>query len=291
MFPLVAESIHSGPAALSLPPTNRPVPLSYANSRATESEVSVASELHKIDSCLGEEVYLFPMSDGSLLVQGLVDSASRREKIREALKTVSGPFRTEIYVPRELKDGSELYKPPDQVALERPAGTGASAMLADLSGTSVPLHEMLYQHFYKPGASPQDTDKQVALFSDQVVTLARQAFLHAWALKRLDREFSDKRTAGLSAAALDKVEQMREDHRRWITTIAGREAEMLAPVAEPEVTSSVSQMKSGQDSDALLRLAQEQNDLVRSLFTISSQAPNVSSELSRLVSVLKQMGT
>lgn len=287
MFPPIEESRSPMPER-PVSQANRVVPLTYANSPATESEVSLALELHKIDSCLGEEIYLFPMSDGSLLVQGLVDSPSRRERIREALHSARGTFRVEIYVPRELKNGSELYKPPDQ-AIPEARSANDSATLSDLSGTSVPLHEMLYQHFYKPGTPQSDTDKEVALFSNQVVTLARQAFLHAWALKKLNREFSSHRTSGLPAATLLQVEQMREDHRHWLTTIASREAEMLISVAGPEIASSANQITTAQDSDALLQLAQEQNDLVRSLFTISSQSSATTSGLARLIHILKQM--
>jgi anti-sigma factor RsiW len=282
----------SATAARPEPLVNKAVPLSYANSHATEGEVVLAETLHKLDTCLGEEINLFPMSDGSLLVQGLVDNAARRDTIRLALKSVSGSLRVEVYVPRELKSGSELYKPPDQSLEGLPApSTSPSATLADLSGGSMPLHEMLYRHFLKADASPQDTDKQVALFSDEIVTLARQTFLHAWALERLDREFSPGRTAGLPAPVMQKIEQMRQDHRRWISTITHRQAEMLTPIAVPDLTSNAAQVTDGQDSDTLLRLAQEQNDLVRALFTTSQQTPQSATSLTRLIVVLKHLGT
>ena len=56
-----------------LPSLKKPSPLMYASSRASEHEVVVAAALHKLDACLGEEIYVFPMSDGTVLVQGLVD--------------------------------------------------------------------------------------------------------------------------------------------------------------------------------------------------------------------------
>jgi hypothetical protein len=279
--------------ARSLPELSRPVPLSYANSHASEAEVSVADALHRVDACLGEEIYLFPMSDGSLLVQGLVDSSARRDIIRQALKSAAGPLRVEVYVPRELKNGSELYPSPDPSAPEPRGGdSSASATLADLSGATVPLHETLYAHFYKLGSSAEDVNKQVALFSDEIVTLARQTFLHAWALKRLDREFSPERTAGLSAAVLQKVEQIRRDHERWISTITHRQTDMLSPIAGSDVTSGVARaVAGGESSDTLLRLAQEQNDLVRSLFTTSPRTPETATSLTRLMVVLRHLGS
>ncbi len=289
--PFEPSSISPDPVH-SLPQLSRPVPVPYARSRATEGEVSLAEALHRLDSCLGEEVYVFPMSDGSLLVQGLVDSPARRTALREALRPVSGSFRVEVYVPREIRNGSELYKPPDQAAEDSSTSTSPeSATLADLSGTGVPLHDVLYQHFSKPGDSSEDTNKQVALFSNEIVTLARQTFLHAWALKRLEREFSPARSSGLPASVLQRIEQMREDHRRWISTITKRQAEMLAPVAGPEVMSGVENVARAQDSDTLLRLAQEQNELVRMLFTTSPQTPVPATGLARLITVLKHMGS
>src|SRR5262249_17295936 len=96
--------------------SHRPTPLHYANSSATEQEVAVAAALHNVDACLGEEINLFPMSDGSLLVQGLVDGSARRDALRRALRTIPGTLRVEVFIPRELKSGSELYGPPDQLA-------------------------------------------------------------------------------------------------------------------------------------------------------------------------------
>jgi hypothetical protein len=283
----------SASQARALPQLNRPVPLSYANSHASEGEVSVALALHTVDACLGEEIYLFPMSDGSLLVQGLVDSTARREIIRQALKSVAGPIQVEVYIPRELKNGSELYKSPDPSVPESAGGNNSpSTTLANLSGASMPLHETLYAHFYKPGSSSEDVNKQVALFSDEIVTLARQTFLHAWALKRLDREFSPERTSGLPAPARQKIEQMRRDHDRWISTITRRQTDMLSPIAGPDIASGVAQaVASRENSDTLLRLAQEQNDLVRSLFTTSQRTQETATSLTRLMVVLRHLGS
>ena len=288
---------HSSPGnAGATPPLQKSVPLNYANSRATSEEIEAAEALHKVDACLGEEVYLFPMSDGSLLVQGLVDSPARREAIRQSLRTVSGPLRMEIYVPRELKNGSELYSPPDRFAGGAEAGENAAGSvpttLADLSSSSMPLHDRIYKHLSRSGVPGEETEKEVAIFSNEVVTHARQTFLHAWALKKLDREFSPERVSGLSASELREVEKIRQDHQKWIANLADRQAEMLFTIADSPAVASMSEAASGQtDSDTLLRLAREQNDLVRSLFTTSQQRPEASSSLSRLMVVLRRMGS
>jgi len=279
--------------ASSAPRSNRVVPLTYLNSTASEAEVAVANVLHGSDACLGEELHIFPMSDGSLLVQGLMDSGARRDAVRRALKSVPGPLTIEIYLPRELKSGTQLLKPPDEPigpdATEPRAAIGTT--LADLSNQQIPLHDMLYRHFSNESSTKEETERQVNAFSNEVVTLARQTFLHAWALKRLDREFSGKRTSSLPPTAAQAVQRMREDHRRWIATISHRQAQTLGSVVESSATTSLgASVDSNADTDTLLRLAQEQNDLVRTLFTISSRPTQPSASVTRLLALLRQMG-
>jgi hypothetical protein len=276
------------------PALRAPVPLTYANSRATVQEVEIADALHRVDACLGEEVYLFPMSDGSLLVQGLVDTPARREAIKQSLKSIGGSMRFEVYVPRELKNGSELFNPPDRFAGDSAESEGSAAgvttTLADLSNASMPLHDRIYKHVSRPGVATADTEKEVAIFSNEVVTHARQAFLHAWALKKLDREFSAERTSGLPAATMRQVERIRQDHQKWIANLAQRQAEMLSGIADTPLAAAISDPATRRDSDTLLRLAREQNDLVRSLFTTSQQGTEASASLTRLMAVLRHMG-
>jgi hypothetical protein len=85
---------------------------------------------------------------------------------------------------------------------------------------------------------------------------------------------------------------MRRDHLRWISSLSRRQADMLSQVTHlPAKNQPVDAMANAvSDSDALIRLAQEQNDLVRSLFTVSAAAPETDSTLSRLLSVLHRMG-
>jgi hypothetical protein len=279
--------------ARKLPAFSKPVPLSYAESHATPEEVAIASALHKSDACLGEEIYVFPMSDGTLLVQGLVDDAARREAIVRTLRSVAHNVRIEIYLPREIKNGSDLYNPPEQFTEIAPVGLGGEqgATLADLSSGQSPLYERLNRHFSQPGISREDADKQVDVFSSEMVTIARQTFLHAWALKRLDGEFSASRTANLSAVELQEIDQMRQDHRRWIATLARRESEMLSPIAGPADAASSASHTGIPDSDTMLALARTQNELVRALFADSRQAAQADANLSRLLAVVRRMGS
>ena len=290
-----ADVVDSMGRAQSAPPLPKAMPVSYANSRATQAEVQVAQALHSVDACLGEEVHIFPMSDGSLLVQGLVDKAERKSAIRAALKKLDASLRIEIYLPRELRNGSELYNPPD-------AGEAGSSVdlpssettLADLSSGRVPLYSQMHDHFAKPSENAEETERQINAFSNEVVTLARQTFLHAWALKRLDVEFATERTAGLPPSVLQEIDKIRGDHRRWIATISHQQAQMLSELPGIDVNAAAVEAgaSGGSDSDSMLRLAREQNDLVRSLFTTSvSSKQEPAPGLARLLAVLRRMGS
>jgi len=269
----------------------RAVPLTYANSQASEIEVSAAAALHQVDSCLGEEVYLFPMSDGSLLLQGLVATPARRDTIRQSLTSVSGDLHVDVYLPREIRSGTQLLNPPDQSPGNLPQADASSSKLtiADAVVDQIPLYQNLYKHFAQSGTDREATDKQVLIFSNEVVTLARQTFLHAWALKKLDREFTAARTAGLSSEALKKIESMRASHRQSVATLARQQQAMLSQVADPTITANAAQLASVSEED-LLVLAREQSELVRSLFTPSASVRDSVTSLTKLLALLRHMG-
>jgi len=294
LFPPVTDTHAATSNPRSLPALTKPTPLSYSNSKATVREVAVAAALHKVDACLGEEVYIFPMSDGSLLVQGLVDSAARRDAIRQALRTVGSDVHIEVYTPHDIKTGAELYNPPDQFSIQAASDAGSSntASMADMSSTQTPLYARLTQHFARPGEAEEDTQKQVSVFSNEVVVTARQTFLHAWALKRLESEFSPTRTSGLPADSLVLIDQIRGDHRRWISTLAQRQSELLSQIADASAPVDPSSPNLAKlDADSLLHMAEAQNDLVRSLFTVAAPGKDANPSLARLIALLHRMGS
>jgi hypothetical protein len=268
----------------------RATPLSYAATRATDDEVHLNVALHQADACLGDEIHVFPMSDGSLFVQGLVDKADRRDAVKKALQAADPAAPIQIFLPQELRTSSQLFNLPYEAPVLLPTPRADFAATA-ASGSSqrIPLYEQLFQHFARPGTSPESTEEQINAFSDEAVTLSRQTFLHAWALKKLDLEFSPERSTGLSPSARQELERMRQDHRRRIASISRRQSEMLAQVgatASPLASNSVNAL----DTDTLLRLAREQNDLVRSLFTVSNNLTETGPSVSRLLDILHRIG-
>lgn len=270
-------------------PTFRPVPVAYLATTPTEVEVAAIAALHKVDACLGEEVNVFPMSDGSVMVQGLVDRTERRDAIRRALSNVHGDFTVHVITPGEVHSAADLLTPPDQIPARSPAGGHASTMtLADLSSEQMPIYVQLMAHFSANGRSHDDAQEQVAAFSNELVNSARQSLLHAWAMKRLDHEFPAERTASLSPEQSRTIEQIRSDHRRWIAILSRRQREMLAQIGVEAVAGKP--LPDDASSDLILQTAEAENSLIRSLFTVSSDGGDTSGALSRLLSLLEQLG-
>ena len=273
----------------SLPGLTKLSPLTYANSVASEQEVAAAAALHKLDACMGEEVYVFPMSDGTILVQGLVDRPERRDAIRSALHSLRFPVTVQVFTPKELVGGAMLFPPPDQLAAATlPRGSAGKITIADASGREIPLYDEISRHVMKPGITDEELHQRVASFSNEAVTLSRQALLHAWALRRLETEFSERRVAQLPPGARQEAERLRTEHRQAISKLTRRQAELLASgTGRPQVAPGTAEPP--QDAETLLRLAQRQNQLMRRLFTVSEPVDDSQASLNDLFTTLHQI--
>lgn len=262
-------------------------PLSYAQTTASAQEVQLSETLHDLDTCLGEEVYVLPMSDGSLLVQGIVEQATKRDAIRAALQKMPFPVGIRLYVPSELSKSPSLFNSPFTTGRGTASSLSAPVTLADFSNQQTVIYGQLSKHFVEQGLSAEDADRKVAEVSNEIVTLSRQTLLHAWALRRLNEEFDSRRTAGLPADTLQRIERLRADHRRWISSLARRQSEMLAGLGESGIPQAGDSKQIGDPE--LIELAAQLNSAVRALFAVSGSSSGADSGLQQLVAVLHRL--
>jgi hypothetical protein len=294
--PEPAPAIEGVPARTTVPADalRRPLPLSYANSRATDAEVRVAATLHDQDACLGEEINVFPMSDGSLLVQGLVDREARRDDIVQALKSPRGAVTVEIYAATDLPLDASLFDSPYDRRARGPAVVVAATpavRYTELAGRAAPMYAPLYEQFRARagrGVGEVELRRQVHAFSNDVVRSSRAALFHAWALERLDSEFSPARTLDLSADAVRRIEQLRADHRRAEYRIAAALAAQLSGIAGVDGGENVSLPRATDDA-SILATAIERHRLVQQLFVSSAdvETRSVHTLLARLLTMLR----
>jgi hypothetical protein len=267
-----------------------PTPLAYADSHAIDAEVAAAQALHEASACLGEEIYVFPMSDGSIQVQGLVDSKERRDAIKQALTRWAVPVRADIYTPEELKSGALLFAPPYAPDGARGAANKpALIQVADLSLAQMAYHDELYNYYVNAGKNPEEAEKEVTAFSNELSSLARWTLLNAWSIKKLEQEFSPARTTALSSHELQTIARMRDDHIQQIRNAAQKQADMLAPLLSNSGGLSSGGPLGWHDSETLLHLAEEQDHLILSLFATSQQSAEKDAALSRLADVLRRL--
>jgi hypothetical protein len=297
--PQLAELFHTQPIVASpasvdlhtLSALPAPVPFDYAHSRAVEAEVAAAQALHQANACLGEEIYVFPMSDGSVWVQGLVDKKERREAIKQALSRLSTPVKTEIYTPDEMKTGARLFAAPDTPTDGSGNATDklTSVRIADLSIAQTAYHDELYNYYVKAGKTPEEAEKQVTAFSNELSRLSQWTLLNAWSVKKLKQEFSPARVDEISSQAQDSIARMRNDHLQQVRNSAREQTELLTPLLKNLATNGSGAVSGTEDTEPLLKLSEEQNRLVRLLLTTPQQSTEKETTLSQLADILRQL--
>jgi hypothetical protein len=264
--------------------------LSYKESKATPAEVDAAQALHSVNACLGEEVYVYPRSDGSISVQGLVETSARRRELKAALSSLQGRIQENVYIPEELdhlqglpaspfeqdprEDGQIQTRVPSGEVLTEPSGF-PPGLLARLSAS---------------GAKTEDAEREAENLSGQLSRLSRELLLNAWALQKLDEEFSAVRTAGLSAADLTTVGTLRKQHRARISDLASQELGLLAPLqGGPARASNEANSPGTLPASTALHLAQDQEQLVREVFVTSGNTEQWANRLAQLQRVLRNL--
>jgi hypothetical protein len=263
-------------------------PFKYGQIPASPSEVRATELLHKLNACLGEEVYVYPMPGGTILVQGLVDSSDRRHVLMNALNRADGSIHPEIFTPDQLRAGVHLFPSPytDLPVNASISPASATEQSADLSGQQIAFHDELVANFQSEGKSPEEAERSVAAFSSELSTLSEKLLLNSWALERLNSEFPASRTAQLPKEDLDTLHSLDLDHRQQIHDLVHRELALLAHIPLPDTAASVQTTGFPHEN---LDLAKAQEKIVRALFTASQQNARKSESLSRLVQILRTL--
>jgi anti-sigma factor RsiW len=298
-----AGSRGAPPGGLAAPPDptalphKRARPLSYDSSVATPLEVDVALALHKARADLGEEINVFQMSDGTVLVQGVLDRQERRRQLLSTLHALDG-VHVELYAPgTQTGRRTMLFDPPWRSslppALRMPPPDAPPIRVADFAGATMPMYSILREHFapraVQSGAqgSRSAVDEAIAAFATGVLRRSSDMLFQAWALRKLELQFSERRAQELPVSSRDQIERLRRAH---LETLSGHARELSALLDDvvPRVPRDPLQT-ADRSAASLLSLASEQHQLVRSLFTASSAPGEPSAAVGRLKSLLTQI--
>jgi DNA-directed RNA polymerase specialized sigma24 family protein len=251
--------------------TSSRVPSSLSTSAppvaSAELEVDVAYLLNQAKADRNEQVALTRSAGGSLRVEGVVDTAERKNEFLRAL----GPVSNNPAVKIEIRTIEE--------AKQRPVSAGSvSVQEVTAPSNKVAVDDELRAYFSKnnPGGS---TDEAIRSYSSQMVNRAYRALFHAIELKRLVNRFTNVDMRRVAPDARAKWLAMLREH---VTAFAHENAVLrqeIGPVFFPGPPLNVTEedlIKSDADLaravEQLHKLALADNDAIRSAFTISSQS-------------------
>ncbi len=237
---------------------------------SAELEVDVAYLLNTAKADRNEQVTLTRSVGGSLRVEGIVDTAERKQEFLKALAPVSNNPAVKI----EIRTVAE--------AMQKPIAPGAvSIQETEETANSIAADDELRAYFEKR-ASAGPTDDAIRKYSSRVVKRAYDALFHAIELKRLSNRFANVDMQTVAPGAREKWLDMLHEHATaFARETAGVRQEIQpvffgdASVPGGEGGAITSDAELARAIERLHKLALSNNEAVRSAFTTSSRSSAV----------------
>jgi hypothetical protein len=232
---------------------------------SAELEIEVTYLLNEIKANLGEQVSLTRTPAGSLRVEALVESESRKAQILSALAPVinNPAIRVEVSTVAEAaKRQQGSPRPIDAIVRE-----------VEVANGRVPADSQLRSYFASRLGESEAVDEESKRFANRAMNHSRNALLQAAALKRLVTRFSSEEIRELTPEARDKwlamIDQHARAYRREVQTLQSE----LKPIFQQSSPSTQPKMRTDESliqlADRLVQLSYANDESVRSAFTVS----------------------
>ncbi|MEW5974322.1 MAG: zf-HC2 domain-containing protein [Acidobacteriota bacterium] len=206
--------------------------------RLNVAEMEAAYALHRLGSCVGESVEI-RQTRHEILVQGLVDTARRRQEIMDALTGIV-PLRVNLQTVEEaMKDMASSTSAETQATTSPPTG---SQPRLEVQSAQLPLQDFLERFYSNPVEAGRtvraavrddmtaDIHQQIAELSKEVVLLSEAASAEMWALRRLAERTPASQARALPPGARWLLEGMLRDHLRELKSLMSRLHQLLDPL-------------------------------------------------------------
>lgn len=279
IFPDQSDAQRASHPPPSLTPNVRPSPQLSANAKAApvplpppravataELELEVLRLLNQAGADLGEQVSARRNSDGLLRIEGIVETEARKAEIMHAL----APVLNDPAVRVEIRTVAEAVAQQQSRTLAAPPP--AAEQRVEINNDSIAAAPELRSYFAN--------DEQVRQFAAQMVNRSRQMMRHAYALKRLNGQFSAEELHTFSPEARARWLNLIRMHARSLQReTVGLRQELqpvffpVAPTVEAEPDPALT------DTSALTRaierlfaLASANDRVIRSAFAASPEA-------------------
>ena len=233
---------------------------------STELEIDVAYLLSQAKADRNEQVALTRSASGSLRVEGVVDTAERRDEFLRALR----PFSSNPAVSIDIRTVAEA-------AAKQKSGTvKESVREVEDTGDAIAVEEELREYFSRRGLNTDAVDQSVRAYSSRVVNQSYRALLRAVELKNLAARFARVDMRTVSPDARSKwLEMMRSQAAAFERESAALQRELQPVFLSATQSDVVEDFAIVTDADLaraverVHRLALANNDAIRQAFTIS----------------------
>ncbi|HEY2970875.1 MAG TPA: sigma-70 family RNA polymerase sigma factor [Pyrinomonadaceae bacterium] len=232
-----------------------------------ELEVEVLQRLNQVGAFLGEQLSLTRTSDGSLLVQGILETDQRKSEILRALGDVAHnpAVRVQVETVAEAQK-RETRRSPGSITLQG----------VQVTGGSVPVEADLRNYFSsKRGFSGEALDQEVRRFSTRIFNRSIQVRLRALALTQIAERFSPADLQTMDREAWAKWRAMVNEHARAFRREVGMLRHELEPIF-PALSSETSGMEISSDADLaraarrLFEISAANDEGIRRSFSVSA---------------------
>jgi len=232
---------------------------------SVELEIEVTYLLNRIKANLGEQVSLTRTTGGTLRVEALVESESRKEEILHAL----GPIIRNPAVRVEVSTVEEAVKRQQ----ERSRPSEATVREVEVRNNRIPADPQLRSYFSTRLVGSEAIDEEIRRYGNRAMNHSRQALLQASALKRLVRRFSSEEVRALTPEAQTKwLAMIREHAQAYQREVVALRQELKSVFAASSASTEqdlVSEANLTRLADRLVQLSYANDEAVRSAFTIS----------------------
>jgi len=232
---------------------------------SAELEIEVTYLLNEIKANLGEQVSLTRTPAGSLRMEALVESDSRKAQILSALAPVINNPAIRVVVSTVTEAAKRQQGSP------RP--TDATVREVEVANGRVPADSQLRSYFASRLGESEAVDEESKRFANRAMNHSRNALLQAAALRRLVNRFSSEEIRELTPEARNKwlamIDQHARAYRREVQTLQSE----LKPIFQQSSPSTQPKMRTDESliqlADRLVQLSYANDESVRSAFTVS----------------------
>jgi hypothetical protein len=217
-------------APMAVPAHSPEAPAAPSVDALIASEVEVRYALHRAKACLGESLEVVRDRFG-VKVQGVVDTALRRDQLLEGLRVI--PLTTvEI---QTVEEALSTHSAASNVSLSDEGPQASVDYTVPPSNSTFPLRESLQKYFVERAASgSQDLharsfSTQIVEFSNEAVSASQLALAEAWALRHLAEWTEVHRSSALKPQLKWLLEVMAQDHAGALKATMSQCRNLLEP--------------------------------------------------------------